>query len=320
MFNGIYHSIIGASHTAKGTVCQDWSAFQANENYAIAVVADGHGSKKHFRSDIGSKLAVAATLDAVHDFYADVELFEKCLESAPKAVIRKLEKNIISRWNTAVKLHFDAHPVTEEEKSPFTEEEFTAIRRESIYGTTLIACILGREFTFGIQIGDGSLVVLDEDCEADMPIIEDDSTPANLTASMCNSGAIDLFNSFFMPDRALAVFCSTDGLYTSFRSTEDFLDYHTIIASHLDKASAFDMVVKRNLAKRTHFGTQDDISLSVAFDQEELLADVPKLKEQVERNKFRAEIRKAEHKAKIEKQRMKNIMRQRAIGGDDDEE
>lgn len=317
MFNGLYHSIIGASHTAKGTVCQDFSAYQSNEYYAIAVVADGHGSKKHFRSDVGSKLAVEATINAVHDFYSDAELFEKCLEEAPKVIIRKLEKNIITRWNASVKKHFDANPVTDAEKEPFTEEEFTAIRRESIYGTTLIACIIGREFTFGIQIGDGSLVVIDEDAEADMPIIEDDSTPANLTASMCNSGAIDLFNSFFMPDKALAVFVSTDGLYTSFKSTEDFLDYHTIIASHLDKAQAFDTVVKRNLAKRTHYGTQDDISLALTFDQQMLLDNIDELKQKVEQNKFRAEIRRAEHKAKIEKQRLKNTLRQRAT--DDDE-
>lgn len=317
MFNGLYHSIIGASHTAKGTVCQDWSAYYSTPDYALAVVADGHGSKKHFRSDVGSKLAVKATLEAVHEYYADVELFEQCIEEEPKRVIRKLEKNIISRWNSAVKEHYEAHPVTVEEKIPFTEEEFAELRRESIYGTTLIAAVIGREFTFGLQIGDGSLVVIDEDCEADMPIVEDDSTPANLTASMCNSCAIDLFSHFFMPDKALAVFVSTDGLYTSFRSTEDFLDYHTIIASHLDKAEAFDAVVKRNLAKRTHFGTQDDISLSLAFDQEWLMENVSALKQQVERNKFRAEIRKAEQKAKIQKQRLKNTFRQLAT--DDDE-
>ena len=317
MFNGLYHSIIGASHTAKGTICQDWSAYHSTDNYAIAVVADGHGSKKHFRSAVGSKLAVEATLAAIGDFYADVDLFEECMVENHQSVIRKLEKNIITRWNAAVKEHFDANPITADEKKPFTEEEFSSLRRESIYGTTLIACIIGREFTFGIQIGDGSLVVIDEDAEADMPIVEDDSTPANLTASMCNSGAIDLFNSFFMPDKALAVFVSPDGLYTSFRSSEDFLDYHTIIASHLDKAEAFDAVVKRNLTKRTHYGTQDDISLSLAFDQDMLLENVDTLKAQVERNKFRAEIRKAEQKAKIEKQRLKNTLRQRAT--DDDE-
>lgn len=309
MYSGLYHTIIGQSHVAKGTVCQDASGFRATEYYALAVVADGHGSKKHFRSDVGSKFAVAATLDAVAEFYEDPEEFESNLEEDPKKVIRKLEKNIILRWNTAVREHFRQYPVTDAERLPFTDEQFRAIRLEQIYGTTLIAAILGREFTFGIQIGDGSLVVIDEDAEADMPIIDDESAPANLTASMCNSNAIDLFNSFYMPDQALAVFVSTDGLYTSFRSGEDFLDYHTIIASHLDKPEAFNAVVKKNLTKRTHFGTQDDISLSVAYNLEMLDDGITELKKQVERNKLRAEMRRAEHQAKIAKQRLKHIRR-----------
>ncbi|MDE6777248.1 MAG: protein phosphatase 2C domain-containing protein, partial [Oscillospiraceae bacterium] len=65
MYEGFCHSVIGASHVAKGTVCQDFSNFQSNESYSIAVVADGHGSKKHFRSDVGSRLAVRATLRTV---------------------------------------------------------------------------------------------------------------------------------------------------------------------------------------------------------------------------------------------------------------
>lgn len=311
MYNGLYHTIIGASHLAKGTVCQDWSDFRANENYAIAVVADGHGSKRHFRSDVGSKLAVQACLEAVADYYADPEAFTEALGTDPKRLIRRIEKNIILRWNLAVRAHSEENPFTDEERLPFSEEKFNALRLESIYGTTLICVVLSEDFTFGMQIGDGSLVVIDEDAEADMPIIDDESAPANLTASLCNSNAIDLFNQFFLPDPALAVFVSTDGLYTSFRSPEDFLDYHSIIASHLDKPKAFDASVQRNLEKRTHYGTQDDISFSCAYEMERILENMPALKAQVEQNKLRAEIRHAEHQAKLQKQRLKNTMRLR---------
>lgn len=311
MYNGLFHTIIGASHLAKGTVCQDWSDFRANEDYAVAVVADGHGSKRHFRSDVGSKLAVQACLEAVSDYLADAEAFQEALETDHKRIIRRIEKNIILRWNLAVRAHSEANPFTEEERLPFSEEKFNALRLESIYGTTLICAVLSKEYTFGMQIGDGSLVVIDEDAEADMPIIDDESAPANLTASLCNSNAIDLFNQFFIPDQALAVFVSTDGLYTSFRSPEDFLDYHSIIASHLDKPKAFDAIVQRNLEKRTHYGTQDDISFSCAYEMERILDSTAELKAQVERNKLRAEIRHAEQQAKLQKQRLKNTMRLR---------
>lgn len=306
MYEGFYHSVKGQSHEERGIACQDFSNYQAYDNYAIAIVADGHGSKKHFRSDVGSRLAVKATLRTVRSFYRDPEEFETCFAADPRRVILKIEKQIILRWNREVAKHFIQNPVTAEEKVPFTEEQFAAIRTESIYGTTLVAVIVGRKFTFGIQIGDGSLVVIAEDAQAEMPIADDESCPANLTASISNSNAIDMFNSFYTFDTPLAVFASTDGLYTSFRSSEDFLDYHTIIASHLIQLQDFDKIVLRNLAKRTHYGTQDDISLACAFLHESIEAKTPLLREQVERNKARAETRKAEQQARLAKQKLRN--------------
>ncbi|MDE6004094.1 MAG: protein phosphatase 2C domain-containing protein [Oscillospiraceae bacterium] len=309
MYEGFCHSVIGASHVAKGTVCQDFSNFQSSEFYSIAVVADGHGSKKHFRSDVGSRLAVRATLRTVRNFYRDPEEFEESFQENPRDIITKIEKQIISRWNREVSKHFRKNPVTDEEKAPFTEDQYESIRMESMYGTTLIAVVMGKDYVFGMQIGDGSLVLLDEDGEAEMPIADDESAPANLTASMCNSNAIDMFNSFYLMDNPMAVFVSTDGLFTSFRSEDDFLDYHTIIASHLEQMPDFDKVIIRNLTKRTNFGTQDDISLSCLFNKQLVIEGAESLKNQVEKNKARAEMRKAEHQAKLAKQRLKNQLR-----------
>ena len=46
--------------------------------------------------------------------------------------------------------HLKKNPVTEEEKSKFTSEEFEAIQPESYYGTTLIVGVAGKNFTFGV--------------------------------------------------------------------------------------------------------------------------------------------------------------------------
>ncbi|MDE7121771.1 MAG: protein phosphatase 2C domain-containing protein, partial [Oscillospiraceae bacterium] len=215
MYEGFCHSVIGASHVAKGTVCQDFSNFQSTEFYSIAVVADGHGSKKHFRSDVGSRLAVRATLRTVRNFYRDPEEFEESFQENPKDIITKIEKQIISRWNREVSKHYRKNPVTDEEKSPFTKDQYESIKMESMYGTTLIAVVMGRDYVFGMQIGDGSLVMIDEDGEAEMPIADDESAPANLTASMCNSNSLDMFSNFYLMDNPMAVFVSTDGLFTS---------------------------------------------------------------------------------------------------------
>ena len=142
-----------------------------------------------------------------------------------------------------------------------------------------------------------------------MPIAYEESAPANITASMCNSQAINHFHSFYaIEDKPIAVFVSTDGLYTSFRSDEDFLDYHSILANQLAKIDAFSPSIRKNLSKRAQSGTQDDTSLACVFDCELLAEKLEDLTEQVEVNKIHASIRKAERKARMEKQRLKNSM------------
>lgn len=309
MFNGFCHTVIGASHITSGTVCQDSSVFRTYENYGIAVVADGHGSKKHFRSDKGSEMAVKAALDTVEEFYKNPDAFEESFLSDPDNIIKKIEKNIISRWNRLVIHHYTHHPYTDKEKEPFTEKEFKRIKVESVYGTTLIVAVMGRKFTFGTQIGDGSLVQICDDAAAEMPIAYEESAPANITASMCNSQAINYFNSFYTIDeKPIAVFVSTDGLYTSFRSDEDFLDYHSILANQLSNIESFSLSIRKNLSKRAKCGTQDDTSLACVFDSDVLAEKLDDLREQVEVNKIHASMRKAEQKARMEKQKLKNTM------------
>ena len=77
MFDGFSHSVRGASHETSGLVCQDYSAYEVNEYYSVAAIADGHGSKKYFRSHLGSQFAVEAAFETLRHFYADPEHFEQ---------------------------------------------------------------------------------------------------------------------------------------------------------------------------------------------------------------------------------------------------
>lgn len=286
---------MGASHVAKGIVCQDSSAHKITDRYAVAVVADGHGSKKHFRSNIGSQCAVEATIETIDRFYEDADAFEENLPKNHKRIIRNIERQIIAAWNTKVLKHLEEHPVTVVEKKPFTPDEFENISPESYYGTTLIAAVAGRGFTFGVQIGDGSFVAVMEDGEAIMPMEYEEANPANITSSMCNANAAAMFESFYIDDkRLIALFSSTDGLYTSFGSEYDFRDYHVILASQVNSPSLEGSVLK-NIEKRSRFGTEDDVSLACVFDPEFAEEKSGMLKEMIERNKKLA----AERKTKL---------------------
>ena len=203
MFNGFSHSVKGASHEKTGLVCQDSSAYKVCDDYAVCVVADGHGSKKHFRSNMGSKFAVEATISTIDRFYADKAGFEESFPKDHKRIIKSIQKQIIADWNTLVEEHLKNNPVTKEEKSKFTDEEFEAIPPESYYGTTLIVGVAGKNFTFGVQIGDGTLVALFDDGKAVMPMEYNEAAPANVTASMCNSNAASMFSAFYRDGQKL---------------------------------------------------------------------------------------------------------------------
>ncbi len=100
MYSGFSSSVTGASHIARNLICQDCSAYSINDEYAVAVVADGHGSKKHFRSDIGSKIAVESTIKVIARFYSDPAEFNRYFPDNHKMVLRNIEKQIIAEWNT----------------------------------------------------------------------------------------------------------------------------------------------------------------------------------------------------------------------------
>lgn len=286
MFKGFSNSVIGASHEKRGMVCQDSSAFKIGSSFAVAVVADGHGSKKHFRSNMGSAFAVEATVETIERFYADTEEFEANFPQNHKMIIQNIQKQIISCWNAKVNRHIKANPVTAEEKSNFTPEEFENIPVESYYGTTLVAAVSGPDYTFGFQIGDGSLVGVYENGETEILIDYEESNPANITSSMCNSNAASMFDSFYVNnEKILALFVSTDGLYTSFGSDKDFLDYHTIILGQLAESDSFEDTVVRNLKKRAHYGTEDDISLSCVYNYDMSRENADVLKNKIAENK-----------------------------------
>ncbi|MDE5937332.1 MAG: protein phosphatase 2C domain-containing protein, partial [Ruminococcus sp.] len=154
-----------------------------------------------------------------------------------------------------------------------------------------VAC---RGFTFGFQIGDGSLVAVFDDGETSMLIDYEESNPANITSSICNSNAVSMFDSFYIENkRVLALYASTDGLYTSFGSDNDFLDYHTIITGQLTEAGMIESAVIKNLKKRSNFGTQDDISLSCIYDEDLINSRIDVIMKRIDENKQRRIAEKA---------------------------
>ncbi len=274
IFNGFNISLQGFSHIVNDVVCQDSSAYYSNEYIAIAVVADGHGSSKHFRSDIGSKIAVDTALNSIKEFMKDLNAFNIAIETNNNKVLKRIESNIVYNWNNSVNEHYKNNPLTESEKSKIPEAIWKTINIETMYGSTLIAAILTSKYWFGIQIGDGNCVCVYEDGQTKSLIPEDNRLVANFTTSLCDSDAINNFRQYYSTEIPIAVLVSTDGLSTSFFDESSFFAFNRRIILEIGSCNMIENL-KEHLNKRSKEGSLDDISIATIYNFNELKAAHP---------------------------------------------
>lgn len=263
MFHGIHTTVIGDSHVKKGTVCQDSSGTVVTDRFAIAVVADGHGSAKHFRSDVGSRIAVEITTKLLKNYMSRPDFQEQFFRH-PTFILAQMEKQILMKWREAVEEYHRENPLTDEEEKRIPEAARGRMRTAVIYGSTVLAAVMAEDFSYGMVLGDGGFVVLGADGTLSIPI-EDANAHANYTSSLCNTDAIHFFTHWYTTERTEALFVSTDGLFKSFASEEDFLRYHGLLAHMLGDAARTEQSMARNFLKRTREGSGDDISMALVY-------------------------------------------------------
>ncbi len=258
-------SIRGRSHIVSGTPCQDYSAHVVSDGYAIAVVSDGHGSAPHFRSDVGSKLAVESSVEVIGKYLADMDSFKNSLEEDESGTMDRVVKSIISEWTFNVQEYDGTHPLTDDENKLISENGIDPTNMFKRYGATLIIGVIASGFSFGIQIGDGDLLCINRDSEFNSPIPEDENCVFNHTTSICSSNAFDSFRHFvIMSDEIVAMLASTDGFTTSFVSDESYGKQCLNYLYLLDQGDNWDKITE-NLQKRSEANAEDDVSLSIVF-------------------------------------------------------
>src|SRR3954466_8601169 len=110
-------SVRGASHGRAGAPNQDaiyWLPESGKGLPLILTLADGHGSRKHFRSEVGARLAVETAARVGSDFLtgqADV----RNLSSVKHAAEEWLPRALVRHWVEAVNEHIRSHPLSEAE-------------------------------------------------------------------------------------------------------------------------------------------------------------------------------------------------------------
>jgi serine/threonine protein phosphatase PrpC len=269
----------GSSHQRSGLPNQD--AVQctvtpaAQGTVAVAVVSDGHGSPRHFRSQIGSSLAVSTVAATLQAFLRDSVASNGQVPFVPEQV-HELERKIVSGWLAAVQSDLENNPFTEAELIVLGQEEgaegrvAVASSPELAYGATLLAAAATDRVLLYLQLGDGEILSVTAQGTTTRPLPPDDRLIANQTTSLCQPEAWKDFRSAWVTNGALPslVLLSTDGYANSFRSDEDFLkigqDYLDIIREQGISSLAEELPAI--LTEATQQGSGDDITLAILQD------------------------------------------------------
>ena len=263
MIRGIYATVTGDSHIRRHIVCQDSSGVYVDEEYGIAVVADGHGSAKHFRSDVGARIAVKISIELLKKYMGQPD-FKNQFRQHPDFILQQMEKQILMKWREAVEEYHKENPLQEGEMNQLSDEERAGLKVPVIYGSTVLIAVMADGFSYGMLLGDGGFVVLSRKGRISIPV-EDPNSHANYTSSLCNTNAFLYFQHWYTEEDLAALFVSTDGLFKSFASEEDFLKYHGLITQMLGDPEKAKKSLKRNFEKRTREGSGDDISIALVF-------------------------------------------------------
>jgi Protein phosphatase 2C len=271
----------GSSHQRSGLPNQD--AVQctvtpdAQGTVAVAVVSDGHGSPRHFRSQVGSSLAVSTVAATLQGFLRDSVASNGHVPFVPEQV-HELERKIVSGWLAAVQADLRDKPFTEAELAGVEREEGAEGRAavqscpELAYGATLLAAAATDKVLLYLQLGDGEILSVNAKGTTTRPLPPDDRLIANQTTSLCQPEAWKDFRSSWVTDGALPslVLLSTDGYANSFRSDEDFLkigqDYLEIIREQGIASLAAELPAI--LTEATQQGSGDDITLAILQDDQ----------------------------------------------------
>jgi len=275
-------SVRGAKHVSSNTLNQDalriWPEDGAGPPLILAV-ADGHGEISHFRSNIGSQLAVDAAIEESLSFIKQLEDNKTTIRELMKDAQNNLPRNIWRNWRDKVSEHIIASPTPQTEYIAVEMEKGIEKKREIAlnpiiaYGTTLLIGIITREFLVSVQLGDGAIIFVNEEGEVDSLEKTSSREIGDETNSLCQSDAWRRFNVNFMVLKdsfPALVLLATDGYTKSYPGSEQ--DFFAVGSDYLEfiRERGLEEVSKQLegfLNQTTSQGSGDDITLVLACSQ-----------------------------------------------------
>ncbi len=294
------HSCIGESHIVSNKPCQDKSLhFRDEEGVCVAIVCDGHGGDRYFRSDIGAQLLSDITKESVLKFVEVIDkynegkenkIFSKCnftqvpvlrereessaLDNEEDTRLNQLFTSIVTQWK---------RQIDEDAKRSLTDWEQTNVKPEYLadfqrgvnieksYGCTLMAFVQTKEYWFAFHIGDGKCIMFNKNDECIEPVLWDDKCFLNRTTSICDPAPIEEFRYSYCGngENPVAVFLGSDGLDDSYGDGEKLHNFYLNVMRCLvrDGAEALHNSLVEDLPVISRMGSQDDMSIAFIYDE-----------------------------------------------------
>ncbi len=313
MEKGFFISRRGGSHASSGTPMQDYSSAVRCDDYSIAIVCDGHGSAKHFRSHIGSRLATEVIQENLIDFVNAYPNYESASKDFGKKAER-LKLNILNTWISKIDEDIDKTPFTEEELKKGVGNKgvdyLSYYTKVTPYGTTALAVLLTKDYYVALMLGDGLIAKMAPYTEATEETFEGkrEIKRGDPIDSMCNEDAAYKMHVKCVPvsedEKGLAFAISSDGyceagVFPTWKMLNWPKKYIVRYAVRgIDEAieaitPQFDEISAKSEA-------EDDISMAIACNEPELYIEWAKAeREKALKAKAEAE-RKAEEEKKAE--------------------
>ncbi len=266
MWQIIAESVKSANHALN----QDAKKYfiPKDKEYVIVAVADGHGSKKCFRSNVGSEFAVEVLINNFHHHFS-TNTFDN-LQAGFSGTKDNLAKTIHRQWMEKVRNHLAKNPFSPEEELI----DVKVLNNQVIsYGTTLRGALITKNYIIYLQLGDGDILVVNDN-EVTRPIPKDENLIANETYSLCDKEADSLFRFYYQPvigQLPDLILLSTDGYSNSFPNDNEFqktaLDYNNL---YKEEGMSF---IRKNISgwlkDTTVHGSGDDLTAILVFKTSE---------------------------------------------------
>lgn len=261
-------SVRGFTHIRQQQPNQDaishWQA--ATTTPLIVAIADGHGSRRSFRSDVGAQLAVKIAVYLLREFIKHQEQ-PYHLSYIKRLAEEKIPQRLVHLWQKYVRSDYLKHPFS------VSERELLDNQSEIIaYGATLLAILVTDAFIIYWQLGDGDILSVPAAGEVDRPLPADERLLGNDTTSLCSARAWQEFRFRFQVINETTVpqliLLATDGYANSFACEADFRrvasDFHKMLV--IDKESAtVEQQLPQWLNETSQNGSGDDMSVGIVF-------------------------------------------------------